>query len=335
MKKDFWLNARVAVLGGGSWGTVLANLLARNCQGVTLWMRSEEVARSLNATRKNDAYLPDLTLDPKVRAVSDLARIFEEPLQAMIWALPSAATRGIAKEAAPKMRGDEILLHATKGVEAGSLKRMSVVLGEELPSRRIGVISGPNLAHEVARNEPAATVVASVFDEVIEAGTILLENENFRVYESKDVVGVEWCGTLKNILAIASGCLDALGYGWNARAMLMSRGLAEMVRFGQSLGAKEETFLGLAGMGDLLATCSSPLSRNYRVGNRLGKGETLAQVEGDIDTAEGVRTARIVWAYAQERELPMPITEAVVGLLDGVLTARQALSGAMAKPKVV
>ncbi len=332
-EKDFWRKSTVAVIGAGNWGTVLAHLVSKNCNEVRFWTREEESARSMNATRSNPKYAQDLQLGGNVRAYNDPARVFEGGIQAVIWALPSKACRSQARELAHLFQGDEVILHATKGVEDGSLKRVSVILREELPAARIGVISGPNLADEVARGEPAATVVASAFEEVVEAGCALLTNEMFRVYPHTDVVGVEWAGVLKNVLAIAAGALDALKLGWNARSALISRGLAEMVRFGTFLGAQESTFLGLAGVGDLLATCSSPLSRNYRVGFALGEGRKLEQVLEELgSTAEGVRTCQSVWEFARKRDIYMPITEGVYELLQGQRTVQQMLHHLMTRP---
>ncbi len=312
MQKDFWRKSTVAVIGGGSWGTVLAQLLAQNCNEVRVWVRDDEVAREINATRVNADYLPGLQLNPKIKAFSCPERTFENGLQAVVWALPSTVCRAQARALAPHFRGDEIVLHASKGVEEGTLKRISVLLREELPCPRVGVISGPNLADEISRNEPAGTVVASDFEEVIEAGVALLTTDRFRVYTGHDVIGVEWAGTLKNIFAIASGALDAMKMGWNARAMLITRALAEMVRFGVVMGAKQETFLGMAAVGDLLATCSSPLSRNYRVGMKLAQGEKIDEIIKSLgSTAEGVKTARSVHEFARERKIDMPITAAV------------------------
>jgi glycerol-3-phosphate dehydrogenase (NAD(P)+) len=278
MPTDFWRNSKVAVIGGGSWGTVLAQLVSENCNDVRIWTREEDRARAINSTRMNPDYVQNLQLNSHVKAYVDLERVLEGGVDAVIWALPSKATRQEARKFSALLRGTEILWHATKGIEEGTLKRMTEVLREELPLRRIGVISGPNLATEIARGEPAATVVASDFEEVVHAGQALLNTPRFRVYSSRDVVGIEWAGTLKNILAIASGALDGMGMGWNARSMLISRGLAEMVRFGVAMGGQESTFLGLAGVGDLLATCSSPLSRNYRVGSGLAQGLRLESV---------------------------------------------------------
>ncbi len=333
--KDFWSSSRIAVIGAGSFGTILANLAARNVREVRLWTRSEGQARIVNGTRVNRDYIPEMDLKPNVIAYSDLERVFEGGVQAVIWSLPSKAARVEAKRLAPFFRGDEILLHATKGVEEGSLKRISEVLREEIPCPRIGVISGPNLAHELARNEPAATVVASEFTEVQEAGRILLSGERFRVYVDNDVVGIEWAGTLKNILAIASGAIDAMKLGWNARALLITRGLAEMVRFGVAMGARESTFLGLAGVGDLMATCSSPLSRNYRVGVRLAQGDQLEQVLVELgSTAEGVRTTQSVYEFAQSHGITMPITEGVYRLLYHNMPIEEIIAHLMSRPQV-
>jgi glycerol-3-phosphate dehydrogenase (NAD(P)+) len=333
MPKDFWRKARVAVIGGGSWGTVLAQLASENCNDVRVWVREEERARTINSQRVNPDYVQDLQLNPHIKAYTDLERVFEGGIDGILWVLPSKATRAEARRIAPYFKGTELLWHATKGIEQGTLKRITEVLRKELPIRRIRVINGPNLATEIARREPAATVVASDFNEVIEAGQQLLNTPKFRVYSSDDVIGVEWAGTLKNILAIASGALDGMGLGWNARSMLISRGLAEMVRFGVAKGGQEGTFLGLAGVGDLLATCSSPLSRNYRVGAGLAKGLSLDQVLEELgSTAEGVQTARIVAGHAREREIYMPISQAVDTLLEGGVSVQQLLSALMARP---
>jgi len=333
-EKDFWLKSKIAVIGGGSWGTVLASLASNNCENVRLWVRDDEQARVINSTRTNPAYIPEMQLSANVKAYAEIERVFEGGVQGVLWALPSSVCRELARKLAPAFGGEEIVIHATKGVEEGTLRRVSEILREELPVARIGVVSGPNLANEVARGEPAATVVASRFDEVIAAGQAMLSTDRFRVYAADDVIGVEWAGTLKNILAIASGALDALQFGWNARSMLLTRGLAEMVRFGVALGGKPETFLGLAGMGDLLATCSSPLSRNYRVGNRLAKGEKLPDILKSLgSTAEGVRTAKSVYEFAKLRGIEMPITEGVYHLIHSGYSVQDVMSALMVRPQ--
>jgi glycerol-3-phosphate dehydrogenase (NAD(P)+) len=332
-QKDFWSKSKIAVIGGGSWGTVLAHLASQNVSEVRLWIREEERARQINATRSNPKYVQALTLRPNLRAISDLERVFEGGVQAVIWVLPSKAARAEAKRIAPFLTGEEVIVHASKGIEPGTLKRVSEILREELPSPRIGVLSGPNLADEIARNEPAATVVASLFPEVIAAAQHFLSTPRFRVYGATDVIGVEWAGTLKNVLAIASGALDAMDFGWNTRGMLISRGLAEMVRFGLAMRADYDTFLGLAGVGDLLATCSSPLSRNYRVGYGLGKGRSIEEILNELQsTAEGVSTATSVWDYARARDIYMPITEGVVRLVRDQAPVSEVLHGLMTRP---
>lgn len=336
MSTDFWSESTIAVVGAGSWGSVLAQLAAKNCKEVRLWVRTEEQAREINSTRANSKYFDDsFKFESNLTAFSEANRLFEKKIHAIIWALPSNVCRERAKEFAPYIDGSEIILHATKGVEEGTLKRISEVLAEELPARRIGVISGPNLAKEVAMGEPSGTVVSSPYQEAVEAGMALLEGPYFRVYSVKDIVGVEWAGTLKNILAIASGCLGALEMGQNTRSLLISRGLAEMVRFSVSMGGEQATFLGLAGVGDLLATCGSPLSRNYQVGELLAQGQTLEQALAQMGkTAEGVRTTRFIWEFAQEKGISMPITEAVYHLIRGEKTVEDVINGLMAHPKV-
>ncbi len=335
MKKDFWSEANVAVIGAGSFGTVLASLAAQNVGSVSLYMRNEEQARLINSTRTNPHYSKDVQLSDRIRALSSFESLFEKNPKLVIFALPSHATRSVAKVSSQFFKGDEIVLHATKGIEEHTLKRISVVLGEELPIMRIGAISGPNLAGELARNEPAATVVASPFNDVIEAGEKVLTTARFRVYTGSDLSGVEWGGTLKNIFAIASGILESSGFGWNTRSLLLSRGLAEMVRFGNAMGAQSETFLGLAGMGDLIATCSSSQSRNYRVGFALAKGETLESILSNLgQVAEGVRTTRIVYEFAMERGVDMPITETVYRIIQGEWSVEKGVHHLMTRPQV-
>lgn len=336
MKKGFWASQTVAVIGSGSWGTVLAQLSAANCQSVKLWTRSEEHARQMNSSRVNAKYLPDMKLSEKISVHSDFDRIFETPVDIVIWALPSSATRERAHEIAKYFQGDELIIHATKGIEPGTLKRVSTVLTEEIPIRRVGVISGPNLAKELALKEPAATVIASGFPEVIDAGIEIFRNDYFKAFGASDMIGVEWAGTLKNILAIASGTVEGLKLGWNTRATLMTRGLAEMIRFGVAMGAEKETFLGLAGMGDLLATCSSNLSRNFRVGFGLAQGKSVDEVLKELgSTAEGVRTTESVWKFAKERGIAMPITEQVYKIITNQTDVGTGLKALMNRPERV
>lgn len=335
MKKDFWSNSVVAIMGGGSFGTVLANLIAPNVKEVKIWVRDESQARTMNSNRENIRYLPDVKLHQNIRVLSSLNEVFEGHPNAVIWALPAKSVREVTKSCSSYFLGSEIVLHATKGIEEGSMKRITQILAEELPLRRIGVISGPNLAKEIARNEPSATVVASHFKEVTEAGAYLLRSPSFRVYEAFDVAGVEWAGTLKNIYALASGMLDTLNFGQNARALLLTRSLTEMVKFGKIMGGEEETFLGLAGVGDLIATCSSPLSRNYRVGKAVAEGKDLETILKELNlTAEGVRTTQIVNDFAKERGLLLPIADAVYQILFKQSPVHIALKELMMMPVV-
>ncbi|MGK5087428.1 NAD(P)H-dependent glycerol-3-phosphate dehydrogenase [Bdellovibrionota bacterium FG-2] len=335
-QKDFWRSSRIAVMGGGSFGTVLANQVAKNCREVLLYVRDEAQARAINATRSNPKHSSKLVLLENVHALSSLERVFarsEGGVQGVIWCLPSRVCREQARVMAPFFHGDELVIHTTKGIEEGTLKRISEVLREELPIARIGVLSGPNLSDEIAQGDPAATMIASPFSEVVEAGVALFASQRFRVYGATDIVGVEWAGTLKNILAIASGALDALQLGWNARAMLITRGLAEMVRFGLAMGGEESTFLGLAGVGDLLATCMSPLSRNYRVGHRLAMGEKLESILIDLmGTAEGVWTTASVREFAAQRKIYMPITEGVYQLVSQGKSSTEIMTSILGRP---
>lgn len=325
----------VAVVGGGSWGSVLASLIGHNAQEVRVWVRDEESAREMNAERSAPKYLKDFRFPETVRIMSDIERVLDGTPSVVIWALPAKACRDRAKDFSKFFKGSELVLHATKGIEEGSMKRVSQILVEELPLRRVGVISGPNLAQEIARGEPAATVIASQFQEVVSVGSELLKSPFFRVYPGSDVAGVEWAGTLKNIYAIASGMLDALHFGQNSRSLLITRGLAEMVRFGVVMGADASTFLGLAGVGDLMATCSSPLSRNYRVGVSLAQGQGLEQALNELGmTAEGVRTTQIVAEFARERRIPMPIADALYSILFEGVAIPEMLKALMEKPTV-
>ncbi len=316
MQKDFWRSSSVAVIGGGKWGTVLADLASRNCAEVRLFVRAEDRARQLNATRSGSDLFPDFELNGRVRAIAEPERIFEVPVSVVIWALPSEVCREQARRFAPMLSGAELIIHATKGLEQKTLKRISQVLSEELPTPRIGVISGPNLAAEIASHQPAATVVASRFDEVIQAGQALFEQRRFHVEGSRDVIGVEWAGVLKNVLAIASGWVAGMGMGWNTRAWVISRGLQEMLQFTRALGAEADTFLGLAGIGDVIATCSSELSRNFRLGSRLAQGVSIEQIREELgETAEGVQTTLGIGEFVMARGLKLPLLSALNTLL--------------------
>ncbi len=305
----------VGVLGGGSWGTAIAQILGDNGRDTLLWMRDAEVAAEVNRAHRNPRYLPEAALADSVVATTDLARVGRE-CHVIFMVVPSHGLRDVARTLGDDLDGSHVLIHAVKGIEPGTFKRMSEILREETATRKIGVLSGPNLAKEVAEHHPSATVIASRFEEVIEAGRKLLWSKTFRVYGSNDVVGTEIGGAVKNVMAIASGIATGLGFGMNTMALLLTRGLAEIARLGVAEGAQLQTFQGLSGIGDLMATCFSPLSRNYQVGLRLAQGERLDAVIGGMkQVAEGVKTTRTVHEWAQRSGVYMPITEGVYRML--------------------
>lgn len=306
----------VCVVGGGSWGTTLAHLFALNGNDVLLHVRREDHAEEINRQRTNARYLPGYAIHERVTATTDLREIALASDYIVI-VVPSSAIRKTAFELGNHLRGDHILLSATKGLEADSFKRITEILREETCCKKVGALSGPNLARELMDGQPAATVIASSYREVVSRGAHLLTSKWMRVYGSADVVGVELAGALKNILAIASGVATGLGMGDNAKGTLITRGLAEISRLGVAAGATPLTFKGLAGVGDVVATCSSPLSRNFRVGLGLAEGRALSEVLASmVEVAEGVNTTRVARAYARKLGVEMPITEALYRVLN-------------------
>ena len=298
---------KVAVLGGGSFGTVIANMVAHNGYNVNLWLRDQARAEAINSTKENARYLPGYALAENLYASSDLETVLEGA-EAVFVSIPSQSFRKVIQQAKPYLRAEQMLISTTKGIEAQTFSLMSEILKQELPNSRVGVLSGPNLAKEVAAGQLTATVIASEDESLRTAVQAILHCAYFRVYASSDTYGVELGGTLKNIYAIAAGLSAALGMGENTKSMLMTRSLAEMSRFAVSMGANPMTFIGLAGVGDLIVTCMSPLSRNYRVGYALGEGKTLEQaVESLGQVAEGVNTIKHVRDKAAEMQIYMPL----------------------------
>lgn len=300
--------ARVAVLGAGAWGTVLAALLAESAAEVALWARREEHAERLATSRENRAYLPDFTLPDPVAPTGDLAAAVAG---AELWvlAVPSRAVRDVVRRLpAGPVRP---LLLAAKGLQAERFRRLSEVVAEERPEARVAVLSGPNLAAEIAARKPAATTVASGDGVLARRVQALFSATNLRVYTSEDVVGVEIAGALKNVIALAAGMSDGLGLGDNSKAAIITRGLAEMVRLGTLLGGDPRTFYGLAGVGDLVATCTSAQSRNHLAGERLARGATLHDIEASHLTAEGIPTVAAIHEKALETDIDMPISSEV------------------------
>ena len=317
---------RVAVLGAGSWGTTVAALAARNTPTV-VWSRRADLAAQINDGHRNLDYLADYELPHELRATADL----EEAVtgcDVLVMGVPSHSFRSTLEAVGPHLRPWVPVLSLTKGLEQGTRLRMSEIVTEVLPGHPVGVLTGPNLAREVLAGHAAATVMAMDDLNVAIALADLFRAPLFRVYTNEDVVGCELGGVLKNVIAIAAGMADGLGAGDNTRAAVITRGLAEISRLGMALGGEALTFSGLAGMGDLVATCISPQSRNRHVGERLGRGETIDEIIAAMNmVAEGVKTSKVVWELAEELEVDMPIAEQVKAVCHDGRPAAEAYQG--------
>jgi glycerol-3-phosphate dehydrogenase (NAD(P)+) len=322
----------VVVVGGGAFGTTLAALLAERGRAVELWVRRPEQAQAINREHVNPAYLPGVALPASLKAVNDLgAAVRRAPF--VLLAVPSQWFREAARAVGDALTGDRVVVHATKGLERVSGRRMSEILHQETCARKVGVLTGPCLAREIGAGLPAGALCASRYDEVVERTQGLFAGARLRVYGGRDVVGAEVCGAFKNIIALAAGVADGLGLGDNAKALLLTRGLSEMARFVSAQGGDVLTCGGLAGVGDLITTCASSLSRNHQFGVRLARGEPCAQILASLtQVAEGVPTCAAVHARAGARGLDMPIVRAVHGLLYEEWGASQALEWLMARP---
>ncbi|MGS2724481.1 NAD(P)H-dependent glycerol-3-phosphate dehydrogenase [Porticoccus sp. GXU_MW_L64] len=322
-------NHKVTVLGGGSFGTAVANMIACNNINVTQWMRDADNAKACQERRENSRYLPGYKLHDGLQVTTDLAQALQDS-DVVFFSIPSKAFREVAVMAAPYMNAQTMAVSTTKGIEANSFELMSQTLEEELPTERIGVISGPNLAKEIVAQEITATVIASDDSELCEVVQQLLGSRYFRVYANADRFGVELGGALKNIYALAAGLAAALEVGQNTTSVLITRSLAEMSRFAVQLGANPMTFLGLSGVGDLFVTCTSPLSRNYQVGYALGKGKSLQQAIEDIgQVAEGVNTTRLVKEKSDELGIYMPLANAMYECMFNGCDIRQLMGNMM------
>ncbi|MBL1068408.1 NAD(P)H-dependent glycerol-3-phosphate dehydrogenase [Streptomyces sp. 7-21] len=308
---------RAAVYGTGSWGTAFAMVLADAGCEVTLWGRRPELAASVNTSHVNPDYLPGIRLPAAVRATTDPAQA-ARGAEFAVFAVPSQTLRANLGQWASLLPGDAVLVSLMKGIELGTAKRMSEVIQDVTGAgpERVAVLSGPNLAREIAERQPAASVVACRDEAVARRLQAACHTPYFRPYTNTDVVGCELGGAVKNVIALAVGIADGMGLGDNAKASLMTRGLAETARLGLAMGADPQTFAGLAGMGDLIATCSSPLSRNHTFGTNLGRGMTLAQtIAVTRQTAEGVKSCESVLELARRHGVDMPLTETVVGIV--------------------
>lgn len=320
---------RFAVLGAGSWGTALALVLARNGHDVTLWGHDPEAVAALARDRVNRRYLPDIGLPARITPESDLGRAVAG-CDTVLVVVPSVAFEAVATRLAGLLERGTPVVWATKGLDAASGGLLHNVAERCLPDRALAVLSGPSFAREVARRLPTAVTVAST-DAAFAAGLARAFHEpSFRVYTSDDMVGVELGGAVKNVLAIATGMADGLGFGANARAGLITRGLAELRRLGAAMGARSQTFMGLSGVGDLILTCTDDQSRNRRFGLALGRGRGSTEAEAEIgQTVEGVRTTGEVHRLAATVGVEMPICEQVHLVLSGHLTAREAARNLM------
>lgn len=306
---------KVSVIGGGSFGTVIANIIAHNGYDVSFWMRSEELAINVNKLHENKTYLPGYILHDRVHATHDMALAVADSDVAFV-AVPSSSFRQVVKDMMQHASPDMMLISTTKGIEAGTFHLMSQILSEEAPDAKVGVLSGPNLAKEIAARQITGTVIASNHDEVRETVKTLLKSRFFRVYTNDDMFGVELGGSLKNIYAIIAGIAAAMGMGHNTNSMLVTRSLTEMARFGREIGADPMTFLGLAGVGDLVVTCSSPLSRNYRIGQLLGQGKTIEAARAEVgQTAEGINTVKQVKEMADQLGVYMPLASGLYEII--------------------
>jgi len=328
------MGKKAAVLVAGSWGTALATVLADNEHEVTIWTRNAEQAEEINSRHTNARFLPDVVLPDRIRATTSLQEAVEQA-DAVVFVVPSGGMREVASAVRPHLRADALIVHATKGFEIGSLKRMTQVLAEELPTvdpAQIVVLSGPSHAEEVIQRRPTTVVVAAEHVPAAEAAQDLFINAAFRVYTNPDVVGVEVGGALKNIIALGAGLSDGLGFGDNAKAALMTRGLAEIARVGVAMGANPLTFAGLAGIGDLVATCTSRHSRNWRAGSLLAQGKSLDDVLSSMGmVVEGVKTTKAAYALAAEIGVTMPITTELYRVLFEGKPPKQAVESLMGR----
>ncbi len=325
---------KVSVIGTTSWGTTLAIILANNGSDVMLWARTQEEAAAMESAKENQRMLKGIPFPPGMHATASMEEAICEA-EMVVMVVPSRSIRENAKRLLPHISPNSILLSATKGLEKNSAKRMSQVIEEELPEAfhsRISVLSGPNLAKEIAQGMPASTVIASRDESVALRVQELFMSNIFRVYTNTDIVGVELGGALKNIIALGAGISDGLGYGNNGKAAFITRGLAEITRLGVSAGANPLTFAGLTGLGDLIATCSSPLSRNRYVGEQLAYGKGLQEILFSMNNvAEGVDTTLGALELASRLKVEMPLTQAISNVLFQNMDPRQTVVDLMGR----
>ncbi|MEG0267591.1 MAG: NAD(P)H-dependent glycerol-3-phosphate dehydrogenase [Carnobacterium sp.] len=326
------MSNKIAILGAGSWGTALSMVLEENGHEVRLWSHSQNQVDEMNQLHTNKHYLPEAILPKNIKASADLTEVLDS-VDAVLFVIPTKAIREVAQKVEASLKNQVVIIHASKGLEQGTHKRISIILEEEISAdnrKAVVALSGPSHAEEVAVKD-LTTITAASPD--LDSATFvqkLFMNDYFRVYTNKDIIGVELGAALKNIIALGAGALHGLGYGDNAKAALMTRGLAEISRLGVAFGADPLTFIGLSGVGDLIVTCTSVHSRNWQAGNLLGKGMTVAEVLNHMDmVVEGITTTKAVYELAKEKEIEMPITAAIYDVLYNEANVKMAVDSLM------
>ncbi|PID02081.1 MULTISPECIES: NAD(P)H-dependent glycerol-3-phosphate dehydrogenase [unclassified Sporosarcina] len=327
---------KVSIIGAGSWGTALAVVLAENGHDSLIWTRRAEQADEIHNQHTNNRYLPDVKLPDNLNSTSEL-QVAVQHAKTIILAVPTAAMRETCRHIQELLTDPAIFVHVSKGIDPDSLERISEIIADEIDEtlrEAIVVLSGPSHAEEVVHRHPTTVAVASSNMKAAERIQDLFMSNYFRVYTNKDVIGVELGGALKNVIALAAGISDGLGYGDNAKAALITRGLAEITRLGVEMGADQQTFSGLTGLGDLVVTCTSVHSRNWRAGNLLGKGQSLERVTEEMGMViEGVRTTKASFQLAQQFHVNMPLTEALYSILFEKIPPKQAVDQLMTRGK--
>jgi len=323
---------KIAVIGAGSWGTTLADLLARKGEQVKLWAYEPEVAEGINRFQRNELFLPEIKLSPRLEATSELETVVQGA-EVVLTVCPSHVMRSLVGRVVGELSKGVIIVNASKGLETGTLLRMSEVISQVVPESlgaRLATLSGPSFAFEVAKERPTVITAAAGNEAAAELVQQLFSTSYFRVYKHDDMVGVELGGALKNVIAIATGMIEGVGLGVNTRAALITRGLVEIIRLGTALGAKAATFSGISGLGDLVLTCTGDLSRNRTVGLRIGRGETMKEIsEGSRTVAEGIRTTESAYQLSLGHGVEMPITEQVYRILFQEHSVKSAISELM------
>ncbi len=326
-------NFNIAVLGAGSWGTALSMVLCGKGHRVNLWMRNEEQYKEMVNTRKNNKYLPNINLPTNLNLYIDLQKSILNA-DAILISVPSQSVREILQKIGPNLKGDEIIINSSKGLEKNTYLTISQVVNDELPDSKFAVLSGPSHAEEVCKNMPTTVVAASKNKTTAELVQDLFITSRFRVYTNPDVIGVELGGALKNVIAFGAGIADGLGFGDNARAALITRGISEIARLGKVMGANRSTFAGLSGIGDLIVTCTSMHSRNRRAGILIGQGKGLEETLKEIGmVVEGITTIKVAYNLAKKYSVEMPITQEIYDVIYNGGNAKEAVTNLMTRSR--